>query len=467
MDLLCPRGRRLVSLLALIAPAFCALRAEDSSSDAQRALDEALKEIPPVPPAAGAPPAAMGLPALYQKQVGGSNFRLIDISLDALFAVGTSSERDEELQNLQAGGHDPRKRGFTVQNVEVSLAGAVDPYLSGEAHIVYFLDPIEGESAVELEEAFLTSQSLPFGLSEAGFQLEAGHFFTEFGRINPQHPHQWEWVDQPVINSRVFGPDGMRGPGVRVGWLIPFIPWFSQFHGGVQNANGETMLSFLGNDEVAEERSPEGRPFADRQVRSLADLVYLMRWENGADLTDEVSAKLGASALHGPNYTGPDGETWIYGADLIVKWRSLRSDHGWPFVIWQTEVMRREYSADDAVDEGDDPVDPGDDTVFTSESFRDWGAYTQVAYGFTRRWIAGLRFEFAGGEGPSGDARRQDPFRDDRIRLSPLLVFQPTEFSRLKLQYNYDNAAHLPGDDAHSVWLGVEFLFGAHAAHTY
>ena len=43
-----------------------------------------------------------------------------------------------------------------------------------------------------------------------------------------------------------------------------------------------------------------------------------------------------------------------------------------------------------------------------------------------------------------------------------------TEFSRLRLQYNYDLARHLPGDDeAHSIWCGVEFLFGVHPAHKY
>ena len=46
-----------------------------------------------------------------------------------------------------------------------------------------------------------------------------GQFLTEFGRINPTHPHAWAWLDQPVIEARVFGPDGMRRPrrAVRAG----------------------------------------------------------------------------------------------------------------------------------------------------------------------------------------------------------------------------------------------------------
>ena len=62
---------------------------------------------------------------------------------------------------------------------------------------------------------------------------------------------------------------------------------------------------------------------------------------------------------------------------------------------------------------------------------------------------------------------RFDPFRDDRHRISPMLLWQPSHFSRIRLQYNHDRAAHLAHHDAHSVWLGFEFLIGAHAAHKY
>ena len=240
---------------------------------------------------------------------------------------GASTERDKPLQFLQGGGHDPRKRGFTVQNVELSFSGAVDPYLNGEAHIVYTLDPITGESVVELEEAFFTTQKLPYQL-----QLKGGQFQTEFGRINAQHPHQWDWLDQPVINTRLFGPDGMRGPGFRTSWLTP-LPWFSEVYFGMQNANGETMTSFLSEGEAFAERPIGGRPFVDGDVRNLKDLAYFTRWANSWDLSDETSAVLGFSGLYGPNATGPNGETWIYGTDLKLKWRPVNNFRGWPFLL--------------------------------------------------------------------------------------------------------------------------------------
>src|SRR5919109_2380125 len=207
----------------------------------EAALEKAVQEAAPTPAAPARPDIVSGL-------LGGARFRLIDISADLLFAVGWSSQPDESLQTLEAGDHDPRKRGFTLQAVELSLGGAVDPYFNAESHITLSIDPLSGETTVELEEAFLTTQSLPYGL-----QFKGGLFLTEFGLNNPTHAHAWQWQDQPVIITRLFGGDGMRAPGGRLSWLGP-LPWYSEFLFSVQNANGETVPSFLANQEVYAER---------------------------------------------------------------------------------------------------------------------------------------------------------------------------------------------------------------------
>ena len=406
-------------------------------------------------------------------QVGGATLKLVDVSFDALIAAGASTARDDQLQILQNGGHDPRKRGFTVQNIELSFMGAVDPYLNAEAHIVYFLDPITGESKFELEEAFMTTQKLPYGL-----QLKGGQFVTEFGIINSQHPHQWDWQDAPIINTRLFGPDGMRGPGFRLGWLTP-LPWYSEVYFGTQNANGDTMTRFLANEAFFAEQPIGGRPFVKRDVKSLKDLAYLGRWVNSWDLSDEVTMKLGFSGAYGPNATGPDGQTWIYGADLKLKWRPVSNFRGWPFILLQSEVMGSNYRADRFSSIGPDGIfGTADDIRLPRETLKDWGYYAQLLWGFRRNWATGIRFEYASGSGNDVHvdfntgtvqfiSRNSDPFRDDRYRISPQLTWLPTEFSRFRLQYNYDSYKHFGRGDDHSVWLGVEFMLGAHAAHKY
>jgi hypothetical protein len=150
-------------------------RARDDAAAARSAASQS-----PV----ASPPALSGGP-LAQTSAGSARLQLLDISVNALSSVGFSSVPDEELGLLEAGGHDPARRGFNLTNVELSLLGAVDPYLDGEFHLIYFLDP-EGESNFELEEAFVTSRMLPFALEERGFEVEFGQMFTEFGRLNPQ-----------------------------------------------------------------------------------------------------------------------------------------------------------------------------------------------------------------------------------------------------------------------------------------
>jgi len=79
-----------------------------------------------------------------------------------------------------------------------------------------------------------------------------------------------------------------------------------------------------------------------------------------------------------------------------------------------------------------------------------------------------MRIEYADGRGIGygHGGRDGDPFRNERYRVSPLVSWRTSEFFRLRLQYNYDNATHLE-DYAHTVWLGFEWLYGAHPAHRF
>jgi len=314
-------------------------------------------------------------------------FRLLDVSLGVLAAAGTSTERDAVLRDLQGGAHDPKKRGFTLQQTELSLAGAVDPWFRAEAHLITSLDSEDGETIVELEEAFLVSQQMP-----AGLQLKAGTFFTEFGRINPLHPHAWDWQDQPVINTRLFGGDGMRGPGARLAWLLP-TETFAELFFGVHNANGETMTSFLANDEVYAERAIGGRFFEQREVRSGTDLVYTLRAMTSFDPSDTHSVDLGASALFGPNATGADGDTVIYGTDFVWRWKPVANDKGYPFFKVQGEVMARAFDAGEQIDEVD-PTVVGDEVTLPGTTLDDHGGYLQGLCGFARDWAAGVRVDW-------------------------------------------------------------------------
>lgn len=507
-------------------------------------------------------------PALARTSVDGATLRLIDISLIGDFAAVGSPLSQKKLSSIQGGTHDPRTKGFSLPSAELSLGGAVDPYFYGEAHVLF------GEGFVELEEAFLTSQRLPFGL-----ELEAGHFLTEFGLANPTHPHTWTWLDSPVIQTRLLGGHHMRGSGVRLSYLTP-LPWYAEIHLGVQNAAGEGMKSFLGEQSsgghvhahgAEEETEIGGADAMDRETASSADLVYLLRMVHSFDVGRSTALKWGLSGLAGPNRTGPDGFTAIYGSDLLVKWKPALSRRGFPFLTWQSEVMAREYTVHrmpgigdiansqallsgnlygtyenqeqftdsdlaeirssslesttygdfgKALDllrgvrkleqlserEAQETLEALDRTLTPYQKLHDRGFYTQVSLGFAVGWAAGLRYEYATGRGESRIAggkwlgqdiygRDRDAERDTRRRISPILSYQPSEFSRLRLQYNHEVADHLrerktyvfnlasmvPGapslpyevvwsqksKSSWSVLFSAQFLIGTHPAHQF
>ena len=363
----------------------------------------------------------------------------LNIGLSGLFSVGGSSVDNSALANLQAGGHDPNKNGFTVQNVELSIGATVDPYFDAQAYIIFLINA-EGETVVELEEAYFTTRNLPGGL-----QIKGGQYFTEFGRQNKQHPHTWAFVDQPVVLSRFFGGDGLRSQGMHASWFMP-TDWYSELYFGMQNPKGETATSFLS----AAGEDIGGHTLIDRDARSSGDLLYSIRWLNGFDISDTTSMNVGLSGLWGPNASGNSTDTEIYGADLYIKWQPAISQRGYPFVAWHTEVLKRDYEAGD-------PGDP------TRETLNDWGMFTQALWGFKPGWVAGLRWEYASADGDTSN----DPLRDTRKRLSPNLTWYPSEYSKVRLQYNRDSTEHLAEKTADSVWLQVEFSLGSHMAHTF
>jgi hypothetical protein len=479
-------------LLALVVASPAALFAQDAQTvDAlkqelrdlrQRTeqLEEKLKRFETASPAVVTPPST-NAPAAIPRDVantaapsawsptapitvfrGGNAY--MNLSFDGLFAVGGSTANDDQIATLQPGGHDPIQRGFTVQNIETTFEGAVDPFLRAQANIVFQLDR-NSETTLELEEAWAETTSLPWNLT-----LRAGQILTDFGRLNPTHPHTWNFVDTPLVNARLLGPDGLRNPGARVSWLTP-TPFYSELSLSVQDSAGGTASGFR-NDH-------EGEPFLGRindvhGVRGVGDMLFASRYQASWDLTPEQTLLAGVSAATGPNGSSQHSDTQIYGVDLFWKWKPMTHHYGFPFVTWQTEAMLRHYQAaafsEDFNGDGVMDADLNGNGVIDSvprELLKDWGFYSQVAWGFKKGWVTALRFDYVDRLHPGAyeSVFGDDPERARRWRVSPNLTWYPSEFSKIRLQYNFDERAGIGPD--HSVWLQFEFLLGAHGAHKF
>ena len=364
----------------------------------------------------------------------------MNMSFDTVMDGGWSTAL-HPAQELEPGDHDPQQRGFSLRNAEIAVDGAVDPYLKGFGNIVLKLDE-HNETEIELEESYLLTTALPGNL-----QAKAGQFFAAFGRQNAQHPHAWAFVDAPLVLDRMFGGEGLRNVGAQLSWLAP-LPFYTEMTLGVFNGEGGTAFSF--RDPAID--ATHGRAPVERDLGRLGDLLYVPRIASSFDLTDAQTLVLGVSGAFGPNDSDSNTLTRIYGADVYWKWKSPRAHAGFPFVSWQTEALHRDYEA------GACPTN-----ALTPETLTDWGLYSQILWGFHERWVCGLRGDYVTGN--NGQFDENDVYRGTRERVSPNLTWYPSEFSKVRFQYNFDHGDQIGNEQ--SVWCQVEFLLGAHAAHKF
>jgi hypothetical protein len=349
------------------------------------------------------------------------NTQWLDLSfvLDAALAAFTAEEP------LQAGGHDPTTNGFNFQQLEMSVRSVVDPYLRFDSNIVFSLE------GVEIEEAYVTTLDLP-----ANLQLRAGQFLTRFGRLNPTHPHAWEFVDQPFAIGRVFGGEGNRGLGLEVSWLTP-LPWYVEVVGSATDASGEgTARSFLG--------AGGGR------VVSPLDFEFTGAVKQFFPLSDDVSLLWGLSSATGPNTTGYRNYTNVFGTDVYLKYRptTVASD---TLIALQAELLYRRRQVPNDV-------------------LSDVTGYAQLLWRFDKRWATAARYELGtparGQDGHVANDPLDPEWTANRHRISANVTFWPTEFSRLRLQAATDRVGWRDEPD-YSLFLTLEAVVGAHGAHAF
>jgi hypothetical protein len=283
-----------------------------------------------------------------------------------------------------------------LEEVELSLQAVVDPYARADLFVAF------GPEGAELEEAHVTTLALP-----AGLQLRAGQLFTPFGRLNPQHPHVWEFADAPLARDRILLDDGevLAGPGLDLAWLAP-LPWFLE----VRVAGQDTV--------VAEGGAP-----------ALTGLVRVLQY---LQLGEATTAGLGLSAALRDEGRGAFRD--LGGVDLYLK---HRPPGGRSYASLQGELYARRFRGREG----------GSDVAGYAQAFFRRGAH--LGYG--------VRFDAApsAAEGIPGTEQR----------FSALGTWFLSEFQRIRLQVSYDR---LPdGQDGVEALLHLEFGIGAHGAHPF
>ena len=379
----------------LLAAALAAAAVDPSTND--------LSTPPPAPP----PPPSPAAPAPAPATGANPYARLLLLpDLSAVVAAGAAyPSYDVEARSPREGVFgDARRVTPYFQEVELALQAVVDPYARADVFVGFHADE------VEIEEAYVTALNLPAGLLARG-----GVLFAPFGRINAQHPHTWEFVDQPLPNARLLAPEVLSGPGFDVAWLAP-LPWFAELRLAYQAVRPGGHA----HDEGAGEEGP-----------SRAGLARLVQY---FDLSERATAGIGVSGALVQDPVG--GWADLAGGDVYLK---LRPGASRAYLALQGEILGRRQR-------------------LTEERGSDWGAYAQAVYRPGQRFSYGVRYEHAPGaaEGVDGGVER---------RLSALVGWMPSEFQRVRLQGGWDR---LPdGTDGWEAILAIEFSIGAHGAHAF
>ncbi|MBK7860898.1 MAG: hypothetical protein IPJ65_20295 [Archangiaceae bacterium] len=321
------------------------------------------------------------------------------------------------------GDSEGQPFGFALQEIEVALTATVDPFLRAELYLA-----IPNLSGIEVEEAVVTTTSLP-----AGLQLRAGIFRSAFGRQNGQHLHVQDFTRRPLVNEAFLGADGLRAPGLQASWLAP-TPFFLQlsleaFSIGAPEDDAGHLLSFGGG--------------------TRADLTYASELKFFVPVSDAFSIYGGLNGALGKTPTlRPGAPVTLEAVDLYLKYKPPNVSGGWFSVAWQSEVFVRQLHARDD----------------TEPLLLDGGFYTQLVVQFARQWQAGARVDLLGA--PSNELQ-------PRVgRQSLALTFMPSEFARLRAYVERENippptASFLSGPETWAGYLQLEVSIGAHGAHLF
>ncbi len=349
-----------------------------------------------------------------------------------LYTKGFTHLHSEEEEHSHS--HTELKDGFNLNYAELGISSTVDPFFDLEA--TFHLS----EDDFEIEELFFRS-TLPYG-----FGLKGGKFLSNFGRINNQHSHYWNFNHQPLIYNLLFGEHNILEKGIQLSY-IPTLPHYLEF--GIEALAGENEGSFgyagfeIGDKKVEDETNP-----------SLI-VAYL---KSSVDIKD-ISTLIGISYATGSsNFNHGDhafsGDTKIYGADLTIKYPI----DSYSTISWQSEYLYRDLS-------GDRYGLLEDESVKISKMDKEQsGLYSELSYK-NRDFRVSARYDLV-----NKNVANSIKTTKNLDGYSLAFDYLPSEFSRVRFEYSEDSSkfSEVGANETLKEFMVVfNFTIGAHKAHSF
>jgi hypothetical protein len=234
-----------------------------------------------------------------------------------------------------------------LNETEVSLQAAVDPYARADFFLSFSRDPETGKYGVEVEEGYLTTLSLP-----ARLQLKVGKFRNAVGRLNTVHPHALPFIDMPNAYVNFFGEEGLNDEGVSVSWLLPTKAFYQELLFQVTSGYSESP---------AFTRSEGNR------------LLYVSHLKNFFTLNDDNTLELGLTGISGPNDSARVSN--MAAVDLTYKWKPVKLNT-YHSLTWQSEFYFNHAN------------------LMDNYSMNSFGMYSFIQYQLAKRWFLTGRYDY-------------------------------------------------------------------------
>lgn len=353
---------------------------------------------------------------------------------------------DYAIAGFQLGGESGlAAQGLTLDETELMLSANVDHLFYGQTTIALHED--EDETEVEVEEAYIDALALP-----AGAGLRFGRFYSDIGYLNRFHTHTWDFRDAPLA-YRAFLGNQYSDTGVQLSWLAPTDLYLRL---GVEALRGDRF--------PAGEASKTGGNSQSLFAKLGGDLGTSHSWQFGlSQLWVDARDRSSSGHSHGGDDSVREdftGDSNLSVVDFVWKWAPNGNPRYRSFKF-QTELFYRD-------EDGRNEISEGGDTAVLDYDGTQKGLYAQVVYQFLPRWRIGTRYDWLSADNDQKvrDPGGLDPDEDNHNpwRWSLMTDWSPSEFSRLRLQYNRDRSRTVTDNQ----WM-LQYIMslGSHGAHEF
>jgi len=372
----------------------------------------------------------------------------ISLILDGRYADFDNDPDAYELPGFMLGneaglGED----GFSIGHTELAISANIDDKFYGKATLA--IADHDGETETEMEEAYFQTLGLGYGLT-----LKGGRFYSAIGYLNEQHPHAWDFADAPLIYRGLFG-DQLRDDGLQITYVAP-TDTFMQF--GTELFRGDRFPGAGDHDGV-------GAWTAFANIGG--DIGIEHSWQLGLNhwRQNDVDGRTSDAHSHGSDSVETasfSGDSKINSLDFVYKWAPNGNPTSRNFKLQFEYFDRRE-------DGGITMLNSGPPEEFSSYDGQQDGWYAQAVYQFKPHWRTAIRYDrLSSNNKGSDDEVLAEAGLDDEghtpERYSAMLEWLPSEYSRIRLQYNRDESYE---DSDNQLFLQYTFSLGSHGTHQF